>query len=328
MAIPGTIDNGGIACAPATHCALCGGEGDVLHRDLVDHLFDAPGEWAIRRCAAPGCGLGWVDPQPLLGEIGELYAGYYTHGAADGAGGRQSYVTPGWRGAVKRLLGTVLFWKSAVYRTDYFHLGDMPPGRVLEIGCGNGDFLRAIAERGWRATGIDFDAAAVAAARSLPGVEARQGTLIEQRFDEASFDAIVMNNVIEHVPDPAETIAECRRILRPGGRLVAITPNLDSFGHAAFGPDWRGLEPPRHLYLFSPATLRRMARDAGFGRIQAFTSTGGGAVWGLLQASAEIAAKSGRSAPAESAAAIVQREKRAVALGRPAGEWAVLVATR
>ncbi|MGH6781474.1 MAG: class I SAM-dependent methyltransferase, partial [Sphingomonadaceae bacterium] len=295
------------------------------HETLSDHLFGAPGRWSVRRCTEPGCGLGWVDPKPRADQIGKLYAGYYTH-QANGLGPPRSYATTGARHIAKRVLATVFFWKSAAYRTDYFHLEGMKPGRLLEVGCGNGDFLRAAAAAGWDALGIDFDAEAVAAARSHPGVRAEVGDLLDHHFPNGSFDAIVMNNLIEHLDDPLAEIAECHRLLRPGGRLVVITPNLDSMGHAIFGGDWRGLEPPRHLHLFSVPTLRRAARNSGYRHITAFSTPGGEACRGIMQGSIEIARKCGHRHD-ESPAEISRRERLMVTLGRPCGEWAVLVAT-
>jgi 2-polyprenyl-3-methyl-5-hydroxy-6-metoxy-1,4-benzoquinol methylase len=78
------------------------------------------------------------------------------------------------------------------------------------------------------------------------------------------FDAVIMNHVVEHVHDPVRLLKECNRLLRPGGTFVAVTPNAESYGHKAFGSEWRGLEPPRHLFLFSRRTLREVANRAGF----------------------------------------------------------------
>ena len=134
-----------------------------------------------------------------------------------------------------------------------------------------------------------------------------------------------MNNVIEHLPNPARILAECNRIMRPGGRLSVITPNVDSWGHKVFGPDWRGLEVPRHLFLFNRASLRSFARRAGFARTIVFTATGGG--WGCLEASRAIARKTERGHPrAPASASILVAEFASDLLGGAKGEWVVLVA--
>jgi SAM-dependent methyltransferase len=70
--------------------------------------------------------------------------------------------------------------------------------------------------------------------------------------------------VIEHLRDPAEALAECRRLLRPGGRLALATPNAASRGSRRFGARWRGFEPPRHLQVYEPRSLRTLCERAGF----------------------------------------------------------------
>jgi SAM-dependent methyltransferase len=72
-----------------------------------------------------------------------------------------------------------------------------------------------------------------------------------------------MSHVIEHVPDPVACLDKCRRLLKPGGRLVVSTPNIRSRGHLEFKQSWRGLEPPRHLQIFAPELLGECARRAG-----------------------------------------------------------------
>ena len=216
------IDNEGILVEPCEQCANCGAEGRLRHTDLRDPMFGAPGTWSIRQCVNPACGLGWADPQPLTSEIGKLYADYYTHGS--GANDHQSYRSSGAKGIVKKILGYLLFWNRPVFHTDLLHLQGKVPGRLLEVGCGSGSFLAAATRAGWSATGIDFDEDAIAAARHIKGVDARTGDLFEQGFAENSFDAIVMNNVIEHLPRPGAVFEECYRIMTKGGRLVMITP--------------------------------------------------------------------------------------------------------
>jgi len=89
------------------------------------------------------------------------------------------------------------------------------------------------------------------------------GSLEQQKFPAESFDAVTMSHVIEHVPEPIQTLSECARILRPGGRLFLWTPNHSSLGCRVFGKHWRGLEPPRHLHLFSPRSLKSLLNKAG-----------------------------------------------------------------
>ena len=145
------------------------------------------------------------------------------------------------------------------------------PGRVLDVGCGAGVLLKRMHDLGWEARGQDIDPKAVNAAQSR-GVRVDLGALREQKYPDAHFDAVHMAHVIEHVHDPAAMLRECHRILKPGGVLVALTPNVESWGHARFGRAWLNLDPPRHLVLFSRKTMRALAEREGF-KIQRLDTT-------------------------------------------------------
>lgn len=322
------IDNEGVLSEPAPDCVRCGTPGAPVHEALRDPIFGAPGSWTLRRCAKPACGLAWIDPQPRADQIGKFYASYYTHGPSEQNPHLVAIASPKKR-RIKALLALVLFWRRRLFASDLFFLQGMAPGRVLDVGCGNGDFLIAARAFGWSPTGIDFDESAVARANEMPGVSARAGDLVSCGFESESFDAVVLNNVIEHLPNTAEVFAECRRVLRPGGRLVMMTPNPDAIGHTMFGRDWRGLEPPRHLYLFTPALIGRYAREAGFGRIETFSyAAGAGSEPNILPTSAGLAKAAGRPARPINLKAVERREKLLDLVGIRRGEFTMLVAHR
>lgn len=300
-----------------------------MHHDLRDDDFGAPGVWSTRRCSNPRCGFGWLDPRPEESEVGRFYQRYFTH--AD----EHSELPPignhaavGWRAAAKKGLALLMPWRRTAILSDSRFLDVLKPGRMLDVGCGTGAFVAWMAQRGWQAHGIDFDEKAVATARMYPGVTADAGDLISQRFPAASFDAVTLSNVIEHLPNPHEVFAECRRILKPGGRLVMMTPNLNAEGHRIFGRYWRGLEPPRHLFLFTPGAIRAFARKAGFRRATVFTSPAN------IHASSFILGASEEAAAAEGVTIhinrkqLVLKERLLDIFGVQRGEWVTLVATK
>lgn len=280
----------GIRTRPRRECYACGEAGERLYSDLRDRLFGAPGRWSLRRCPDPGCGLLWLDPAPLPEDIAAAYARYYTHGGQepdadtprrrwyrDVVGGylarRFGYDTAP-DSAAKRLLGRALSLhpgRRADADFSVLYLPALRGGRLLDVGCGDGRFLARMRDLGWEVEGVDFDPAAAARARER-GLEVRGGTLEEAAYPDGRFDAVTLSHVVEHVFDPRALLSECRRVLAPGGRLVVVTPNARSWGHRLHGRHWRGLEPPRHIHVFTPEALVRLARKAGFGSVTATTT--------------------------------------------------------
>jgi SAM-dependent methyltransferase len=324
-----TIDNAGVLCRTQLACPLCGKEGRVVHAGLRDLIFGAQGEWGFRRCTDAACALMWLDPMPLPAETGKFYGSYYTHSAGATRTRPPDAQRRGWKRVVKRALATVLFWRKHAFLTGLSYLEDIRPGRMLEVGCGNGSLLIEATRAGWQAVGIDFDPNAIAAAQKIPGVQACVGDLFSMAFADGMFDAIVMNNVIEHLPLPDRVFHECQRILRPGGRLVMVTPSTRSQGYRTYGEDWRGLEVPRHLHLFSPATLEGFARAAKFTRTATFSSAGGATGVEMMlfsQALRDKRLQRAETRDERQAVRAIRNEVAAILLGHDIGEWAVLVA--
>lgn len=267
-------------------CALCGHAGVRIHAGLKDRLFGAMGQWNITKCQNTECGLAWLDPEPLEEEIYKAYQSYYTHGELEGAATPKSLLRRARSFGLSSLINlSTLFCALTKEKTDveHMHLNDLPVGKLLDIGCGGGAFLHKMRVRGWTVEGLDFDEGAVRAARADYGVEARVGRLEDMAFASESIDAVTMHHVIEHVFDPVSLMREVRRILKPQGRLVVVTPNISSWGHDRFGASWRGLEPPRHTRLFSSRALASAATAAGFHRIYAYSTAAN--AWSILAAS-------------------------------------------
>lgn len=144
-----------------------------------------------------------------------------------------------------------------------------PPGTFLDIGCGSGSSVRAAAEMGWRATGIDIDPKLVELGRQQLHVDLRCGTLEQSGLEGNQFHFIRMRDVIEHLPNPYEVLLEVKRLLVPGGVALIATPN-----EAALPTQVRlrlGLRrdkvatvvPPHHVHGFAPKTLARIIRRSG-----------------------------------------------------------------
>lgn len=265
-------------------CPVCGSEErDVLHQGLRDRVFFcAPGEWTLHRCN--GCGSAYLDPRPTPEMIHLAYESYFTHQPtpefADLSlfGKLRRMFANGYRnwryGTNDRptsRLGVLTAWLMpdgrATIDAGMRHLPRPRPGqRLLDVGCGNGAFLLRARSAGWGVMGLDFDVKAVEAATQR-GLDVRLGGTDVLAYEHERFDIITLAHVIEHVHDPNRLLRDCFRLLKPDGYLWIETPNLEAQGHALFGSNWRGLEPPRHLVLFTHSSLVHALEQVGFSAV-------------------------------------------------------------
>jgi 2-polyprenyl-3-methyl-5-hydroxy-6-metoxy-1,4-benzoquinol methylase len=257
-------------------CMACGGAGPLRHAAIPDLLLGLPDRWQLRQCDA--CTSLWLDPCPAADELAKAYENYVTHDAGAplarppgtmtrirAALQSQALGYPGSASLLDRVAARLLrLWapRREYALRELLYTPYRPAGALLEIGCGNGRQLERFRQAGWDVTGLDFDEGAVRTARAL-GLEVHQGDLFSQSFEGGRFDAIVMSHVIEHVPQPAALLRECWRILKPGGVMIVVTPNAKALGHRVYGRHWLGLDPPRHLAVYSADGLRQLVTTAG-----------------------------------------------------------------
>ncbi len=272
-------DERDVAVVARDHCPMCGMTGPARYTDLQDRFFHAPGRWSFRECGA--CRHLWLDPAPAPEELPKLYTEYYTHtrqgpdqeGPALDARLADALALRGLPRAQAPRVG-YMRWLAAKLACTIppvgaladrvtMYVGEDSPGRLLEVGCGDGRTLARLQSLGWKVQGIEPDRRAARIARMSLHLEVDETTLENAQFGEGQFDAIIMSHVIEHLEDPTRALRTCWRWLDAGGRMVVVTPNLDSLGHATFGPSWMHLDPPRHLHIFSPHSLGKAFLNAG-----------------------------------------------------------------
>lgn len=269
-----------------SNCSCFNSTGTYLYQGLQDRLFGALGTWSLKRCNNKQCELLWLDPAPISKDLPFAYQNYYTHGKNPLIKKSiYSSLKAGYRAIqysyrveqtsfIERGLGCVLgFFNFFKEHMDYpfVYFKHLPRGRLLELGVGNGDTLKLLSHWGWQVEGLDFDPAAVKHAVSR-GLKVYQGDVFSQNFASDSFDAIFSSHILEHVPDPIALIKESLRVLKSGGIFVVVTPNASSKLHRFFKSNWRGLEPPRHLNIFTPGALLLAAKNVGFNKINIISS--------------------------------------------------------
>jgi len=269
-------------------CPVCGSSNrTALYRRLTDQVFFcASGEWTLYECEK--CSSGYLDPRPTSESIGKAYQKYYTHDTRR----RSSVEDLNFLGRLRRLLANG--YRNFSYGTQHYHanlLGAflvylLPVHRrvidremrhlprpehgseLLDVGCGDGKFLARARDAGWNGIGIDPDPLAVEQARDQ-GLDVYRGGIERlEGIESSSFNIITLGHVIEHTHRPIDLLRNCYRLLKSGGRLWIETPNLNSAGHRIFGSSWRGLEPPRHLVLFTYISMRNVLHRIGFREIE------------------------------------------------------------
>lgn len=256
---------------PSPICPVCDSSGRSLHKNVVDTIFHTEGNWDVSKCIDNSCGTTWLNPQPNLNEISKFYTSYYTHQLKNEGLEKENH-----KGKLKETLKTIaskiFFWNSERYFTDMFYLKHRKAGFLLDIGCGSGELLALARSCGWQVCGCEFDDQAASIARKLNGVNVDTGDIRDICYAPETYDAVTMNNVIEHIDNGKSVIEEIYKILKLNGVLISVSPNPKSFLHNQYGQDWRGLEVPRHLCLYPPQALKKMAYRAGFRKVIAFSA--------------------------------------------------------
>ncbi len=136
-------------------------------------------------------------------------------------------------------------------------------GRLLEVGCNVGGFLKAARDLGWDPVGVEPVAACARHGHREFGLDITPATLEQAGFEAGTFDFAYSNAVFEHLPSPCSVMAEIARVLKPGGVVYTKTVNFDSYTREQLGAAWKLLAPSGHLCLFNAETLSTVCRKAG-----------------------------------------------------------------
>ena len=162
--------------------------------------------------------------------------------------------------------------RPLLYRTVLRELRRLASGRLLDVGCGEGQFLRR-AGKDFDAFGIEISQAGALAAQRVSSADVRVGSATALPYADREFDVITCFDVVEHLPDPSRFFFEAARVLRLGGVLFFSTPNPLSLGHRVKGSASTIYTDTTHVSVHPPDTWRRMCADHGFDVIRDGTDT-------------------------------------------------------
>lgn len=242
-------------------CAICGSAEQEIVLVGPDRLHHLPGQFTLVRCTA--CGLIYQSPRVALDAMGALYPPSYE--------------------PFQSIVPDIGYIPRDIARTAAFVNALRPQGgRLLDVGCGAGDFLAAMRRLFpvWQIQGVEPNeqAAAQAIAR---GLAVRHGSLEDVPPDVTGLDVVTLWNVLEHLPDASAFLREVERRLAPDGVLCLAVPVNDSWEARIFGRYWVGWELPRHLYAFDRHSVVRLLEAAGFTVVQ--QSCLSGTYYGLVR---------------------------------------------
>jgi 2-polyprenyl-3-methyl-5-hydroxy-6-metoxy-1,4-benzoquinol methylase len=254
----------------AMHCPVCQGGVFTLGDRIFDDRYGEPNCYQLASCAI--CGHLATAPRLNESDLPALYGTYYPRkniGADDVA--REA-------GKAKRsLAGLVRWWNGTDNQGQYsVRAGET----MLDVGCGSGTSLLEAKALGATAFGIEADRNVKPISAAL-GLNIHFGSLQDRPFSEQSFDLIVMNQVIEHLPDPDLALRSLLERLKPNGRMVLVFPNTASLWRRISGGRWINWHIPYHLHHFNRKSFERMVKHCGLEIVSSRTITPN--VWTLLQ---------------------------------------------
>ena len=248
-----------------TPCALCGA---TTRRPLFTsrdtRYEDTPrDEFTLVECVE--CGLRYLCPRPAPESLGLFYPPQYYAPRLVSRDEMRRARRDG-RGLMRRLRPTR---KIRQLEEKVRHVRRLTPaaGRVLEIGPGGGDFLVALEDEGYAVTGLDRDQAAIRTMRDRLAVRVVHESEADAAIAPGSVDTVALWNAFEHVSDPAGVLRRIRGWLRPGGHVVLSVPNGSALERSLFFRGDPCEDIPRHLFSFTPKTLRDLFVVHGFDRV-------------------------------------------------------------
>ena len=246
-------------------CPCCGSaEFVLLFDEMLDYEYRVPICPSLIECCS--CGLIRHDKIPDMRELNRFYPkDYLVHIESFRVGSNMLF----------EMLKKILY----KLRANKIHKILGSQGSVLDVGCANGAFLRSLKLYGQyelhgldiKNTGIDF---------KEYGIIFREGVLEELEYPKNHFDAVVLDNLLEHVPEPKIFMDRVFSILKPGGYVFGTTPNFESLDRYLFGRYWGGFHMPRHISVFNPQNLRILLDASGFADIR-FPITANAGNWAV-----------------------------------------------
>lgn len=215
-----------------TICRIC--------RSSISEIAYSDTDFTVIQCKS--CGFGYLAKYPTVYEAKKIYSSDYFHNKKS-----EEYI------------------HDALYKFRYLTKYIKKDSRVLDYGCGVGDFIKACVEDNISVVGYDISAHAAQFVKDTYKVDAFSGEVDGALFPRDHFDVIVSFDVIEHIVDFEKILDYFQRWLKPGGILIMTTPDMNSWDAKILGRRWYGFKKfPEHINYFSHESISQIAKKAQF----------------------------------------------------------------
>ena len=227
-------------------CPVCNNSEFLPFLNCVDYTVSRE-TFSIVSCK--NCGFKFTNPRPADADLGKYYKSdnYISHSNTK-------------KGIVNYLYQVVRKHTLEKKLSLVNSLGSK--GKILDVGCGTGEFLSICKRGGWETLGIEPDQDAKALGIKNYGLSVLQETALKT-LPESSFDIISMWHVLEHVPNLNERLRDLKKILKPGGSIIVAVPNCSSKDALRYKQFWGAYDAPRHLWHFTPKDIQAIFSEQG-----------------------------------------------------------------
>ncbi len=227
-------------------CPVCNSTQHKAFLACVDHTVSRE-TFSIVQCDS--CGFKFTNPRPQETDLGKYYKSedYVSHSNT-----KKGFINSTYQSVRKYTLLKKLQLISKYFKT----------GKILDIGCGTGEFLNTCKSAKWQTLGIEPDVDARQMAIKNFGLDVREEDELTG-LPDASFDVISMWHVLEHVPRLNERVEELKRLIKPNGIIIIAVPNCNSLDAKIYKEEWAAYDVPRHLYHFTPKDIDALFAKQG-----------------------------------------------------------------
>lgn len=225
-------------------CPICNSSQTKLFLTCKDNTVSRE-TFKIVECVE--CGFKYTNPRPEEDKLGAYYQSedYVSHSNTN-----KGLINSAYQMVRKYTLLKKLQLVSKFYKT----------GKILDIGCGTGEFLKTFKDAKWETMGVEPSADVRKMAVEKHGLDVREESELK-KIPEAGFDVITMWHVLEHVPHLNDRIEDLKRLIKPNGLIVIAVPNCTSLDAKIYKESWAAYDVPRHLYHFSPKDIETVFKN-------------------------------------------------------------------